>query len=94
VVGVDAEAAADPDIEVFAIEHGGSASEPGVLMRERGCRGPEDQKLPSNCSGEGLPLCPTLCGSGARWCARADAMFDVPVLHVLDVGVDEQHGWC
>ena len=25
----------------------------------------------------------SMCGSGARWCARADAMFDVPDLHVL-----------
>ena len=29
------------------------------------------------------------CGSGARWCARADAIFDVSGLHVLDVGVEE-----
>ena len=29
------------------------------------------------------------CGSGARWCARADAMFDVPGMHVVDVTVDE-----
>jgi transposase len=28
------------------------------------------------------------CGSGARWCARADAMFDVPRMHVLAVAVD------
>lgn len=27
-------------------------------------------------------------GSGARWCARADAMFDVPRMHVLAVPVD------
>ncbi len=25
------------------------------------------------------------CGSGVRWCARADAMFDVAGMHVLDV---------
>jgi transposase len=31
-----------------------------------------------------------MCGSGARWCARADAMFDVAGLHVLDVAIDEQ----
>ena len=31
-----------------------------------------------------------MCGSGVRWCARADAMFDVPGMHVLDVRVDEQ----
>jgi transposase len=31
-----------------------------------------------------------MCGSGARWCARADAMFDVPGMHVLDVTVDDQ----
>ena len=31
-----------------------------------------------------------MCGSGARWCARADAMFDVPGMHVLDVEVDDQ----
>jgi hypothetical protein len=30
-----------------------------------------------------------MCGSGARWCARADAMFDVPGMHVLDVEVDD-----
>ena len=29
-----------------------------------------------------------MCGSGARWCARADAIFDVPGMHVLDVEVD------
>ena len=28
------------------------------------------------------------CGSGARWCAQADAMFDVPRMHVLAVAVD------
>ncbi len=26
------------------------------------------------------------CGSGARWCARADAMFNTDGMHVLDVG--------
>ena len=31
-----------------------------------------------------------MCGSGARWCARADAIFDVPNMHVLDVEVDDQ----
>jgi len=25
------------------------------------------------------------CGPGARWCARADAMFDAAGMHVLDV---------
>jgi hypothetical protein len=29
-------------------------------------------------------------GSGARWCARADAIFDVPDMHVLDVEIDDQ----
>ena len=29
------------------------------------------------------------CGSGARWCARADAIFDVPDIHVLEVDVDD-----
>jgi transposase len=29
------------------------------------------------------------CGSGARWCARADAMFNVTDLHVLDATRDE-----
>jgi excisionase family DNA binding protein len=31
-----------------------------------------------------------MCGSGARWCARADAIFDVPDMHVLDVEIDHQ----
>jgi transposase len=31
-----------------------------------------------------------MCGSGARWCARADAIFDVPDMHVLEVEVDDQ----
>src|SRR5215211_893446 len=31
-----------------------------------------------------------MCGSGARWCARADAIFDVPDLHVLDVEIVDQ----
>jgi transposase len=31
-----------------------------------------------------------MCGSGARWCARADAIFDVPDMHVVDVEVDDQ----
>jgi hypothetical protein len=31
-----------------------------------------------------------MCGSGVRWCTRADAMFDVPGMHVLEVEVDEQ----
>jgi len=29
------------------------------------------------------------CGPGARWCARADAMFNTSGMHVLDVGHDE-----
>jgi transposase len=29
-----------------------------------------------------------MCGSSARWCARADAIFDVPDMHVLDVEID------
>jgi transposase len=32
----------------------------------------------------------SMCGSGARWCARADAIFDVPDMHVLDVEIDDQ----
>ena len=32
-----------------------------------------------------------MCGSGARWCARADAIFDVVGMHVLDVEVDDLH---
>jgi transposase len=31
-----------------------------------------------------------MCGSGARWCARADAIFDVPGMHVLDVEIDDR----
>jgi transposase len=31
-----------------------------------------------------------MCGSGARWCARADAIFNVPDMHVLDVEIDDQ----
>jgi transposase len=31
-----------------------------------------------------------MCGSGARWCARADAIFDVPDMHVLEVEVDDE----
>jgi len=30
------------------------------------------------------------CGAGARWCARADAILDVPDMHVLEVEIDEQ----
>jgi transposase len=30
----------------------------------------------------------SMCGSGARWCARADAIFDVLGMHVLDVNED------
>ena len=29
------------------------------------------------------------CTPGVRWCARADALFDVPGTHVIDVGRDE-----
>jgi transposase len=29
-----------------------------------------------------------MCGSGARWCARADAIFGAAGMHVLDVGDD------
>jgi transposase len=32
----------------------------------------------------------SMCGSGARWCARADAIFDVPDMHVIDVEIDDQ----
>ena len=31
-----------------------------------------------------------MCASGARWCARADAIFDVPDMHVIDVEIDDQ----
>jgi transposase len=31
-----------------------------------------------------------MCGSGARWCARADAIFDLSDMHVLDVQIDDQ----
>jgi transposase len=31
-----------------------------------------------------------MCGSGARWCARADAILDVPDMHVLGVEIDDQ----
>src|SRR4029453_10884884 len=31
-----------------------------------------------------------MCGPGTRWCARADAMFDVPGMHVIEVQVDDQ----
>jgi transposase len=31
-----------------------------------------------------------MCGSGARWCARADAIFDVSDMHVLDVEIDDR----
>ena len=31
-----------------------------------------------------------MCGSGARWCARADAILDVPDMHVLSVEIDHQ----
>ena len=31
-----------------------------------------------------------MCGSGVRWCARADAIFDVPYMHVLNVAIDDQ----
>jgi hypothetical protein len=32
----------------------------------------------------------SMCGAGARWCARADVIFDVPDMHVLDVEIDDQ----
>src|SRR5215213_6877281 len=31
-----------------------------------------------------------MCGSGVRWYARADAIFDVPDIHVLDVEIDDR----
>lgn len=31
-----------------------------------------------------------MCGPGVRWCARADMMFAVPGMHVLDVTVDDR----
>ena len=31
-----------------------------------------------------------MCGSGVRWCARADKIFAVPGMHVLDVTVDDR----
>jgi hypothetical protein len=31
-----------------------------------------------------------MCGPGTRWCARADAIFDVPGMHVTEVQVDDQ----
>ena len=32
----------------------------------------------------------SMCGSGSRWCARADAIFAVPDMHILDVQLDER----
>ena len=32
----------------------------------------------------------SMCGSGARWCARADAIFDVADMHVLDMVIDDR----
>ena len=31
-----------------------------------------------------------MCGSGARWCARADAILDVPDMHFLSVEIDDK----
>ena len=31
-----------------------------------------------------------MCGPGTRWCTRADAIFDVPGMHVTEVQVDDQ----
>jgi transposase len=31
-----------------------------------------------------------MCGSSARWCARADAILDIPDMHVLSVEMDDQ----
>jgi transposase len=31
-----------------------------------------------------------MCGSGVRWCARADVMFDVPGIHVVEVQIDDE----
>jgi transposase len=31
-----------------------------------------------------------MCGSGARRCARADAILDVPGMHVLSVEIDDE----
>ena len=31
-----------------------------------------------------------MCGSGVRWCARADAMFDVPGMLSLMLEIDDQ----
>jgi hypothetical protein len=48
---------------------------------------------------EGVPVtvCAVATVSHSMWlrcalCARADAIFDVPAMHVLDVNEDE-HGW-
>jgi transposase len=51
--------------------------------------GPQDQKRPS-CLTKAPTVTHCMCGPGVRWCARADAMFDVPGMHVLDVEVDDQ----
>jgi transposase len=32
----------------------------------------------------------SMCDSGARWCARADAIFHVADMHVVEVEVDER----
>jgi hypothetical protein len=31
-----------------------------------------------------------MCGSGVRWCARADAILDVPGMHILSVEIDDE----
>jgi hypothetical protein len=37
------------------------------------------------------PMVPhSMCGSGARWCARADAIFDGPDMHVVAVEIDDR----
>jgi hypothetical protein len=41
---------------------------------------------------EGLDSDPLYVRRVARWCARADAIFDIPGMHVVDVSEDDR-GW-
>ena len=64
---------------LIAGAHRSGCFEPvGCRVRDRALR----KKAPT------LPH--SICGSGARWCARAAAISDVPDTHVLDIELDVQ----
>jgi transposase len=69
---------------------GGGWAARGCLDHRLRASGPSGSEATRHSERKPRPVPHSMCGSGARWCARADVIFDVPDMHVLDVEIDDQ----